>query len=75
MANSRMLDVETEEERYTCEVEVKGGGKWKRIILNPADFKGETCNKPLSNFFEGRALTFLPENDEEELAVTNILWL
>ena len=68
-------DIKSESERYSCFVEVKGGGKWKRIVLKASDFKGETCNKPLSNFFEGRALTFLPENDEEELAVTNILWL
>lgn len=68
-------DMQNDSEKYTCFVEVNGGGKWKRIILKATDFKGETCNRPLPNFFEGRALTFKAENDEAELAVTNILWL
>ena len=62
-------------ERYTCIVEVKGGGKWKRIILKSADFKGETCNMPLKNFNEGRALVFDCEDESQEYSVTNILWL
>ncbi len=68
-------DVENESERYVCRTEVRGGGKWKRIILKPADFKDEIYNKPLQSFAYGRALTFDCENDEIEFAITNILWL
>jgi hypothetical protein len=67
--------VETEHERYSCEVEVKGGGKWKRIILKAADFKGETCGTPLENFYDGSALIFDCAGEEKEFAITNILWL
>ncbi len=68
-------DLERESERYTCLMEVKGGGKWKRIILKAADFKGEHCGKPLQNFSEGRALVFDCEQEETEFSITNILWL
>ena len=68
-------DVEKERERYTCEIEVKGGGKWKRIILKATDFKGEKFGTPLKNFSEGRALSFKCPNEEVQYAVTNILWL
>ena len=70
-----VADVEQGHERYTCFVPVKGGGKWKRIILKAGDFKGEACAAPLKNFFDGRALLFDCENEENEYAVTNILWL
>ncbi|MBQ8283493.1 MAG: dienelactone hydrolase family protein [Clostridia bacterium] len=70
-----VADVTKESERYTCIVPVKGGGKWKRIILKAADFKGEICNMPLNNFYDGRAILFSCENEETEFAVTNILWL
>ncbi|MBE7077996.1 MAG: hypothetical protein E7377_04760 [Clostridiales bacterium] len=67
--------VESEQERYSCEIEVKGGGKWKRIILKAADFKGETCGTPLENFYNGSALIFDCAGEEKEFAITNILWL
>ena len=70
-----LADVESDRERYSCEVEVKGGGKWKRIILKAADFKGETGGMPLKNFSDGRALSFKCENEDVEYAITNILWL
>lgn len=70
-----VADVETEEERYVCEVPVKGGGKWKRIILKAADFKGETYGAPLENFYDGSALVFDCAGEEREFAITNILWL
>ncbi len=70
-----LADVERDRERYSCEVDVKGGGKWKRIILKAADFKGETCGMPLSNFSDGRALSFKCNNEDVEYAITNILWL
>ncbi|MBR2442274.1 MAG: dienelactone hydrolase family protein [Clostridia bacterium] len=70
-----VADVETEEERYSCEVAVKGGGKWKRIILKAADFKGETYGAPLANFYNGSALVFDCAEEEKEFAITNILWL
>lgn len=68
-------DVEHEMEKYTSFVEVKGGGKWKRIILKAGDFKGELSGMPLKNFFDGKSLMFDGETDETEYAVTNILWL
>ena len=68
-------DVENESERYACAVEVQGGGKWKRIVLKAADFKGESCGKPLLSFSFGKALTFECDNEEAEYAVANILWL
>ena len=68
-------NAERGEELYICPVEIKGGGKWKRIILKPTDFKGETHNKPLPSFRDGSALSFGTETDEEEFSITNILWL
>ena len=68
-------EINTEDECYACEFEVKGGGKWKRIILRPADFKGEKGGRPLPNFCVGSALAFLCGGEEKEYAVTNILWL
>lgn len=68
-------EINTEDERYGCEVEVRGGGKWKRIILRPADFKGQKGGRPLSNFCVGSALVFLCGGEEKEYAITNILWL
>ncbi len=63
-------------EKYVCDVEIAGGGKWKRYILQAADFKGETYARPLQNFFEGSALSFAcGEEEEQEFSVTNILWL
>lgn len=68
-------DVEKEAERYTHAIEVKGGGKWKRVILKASDFKGEHSGMPLKSFAEGRALVFDCEHEEIEFAVNNILWL
>lgn len=70
-----VADMNKESERYSCIVPVKSGGKWKRIILRAADFKGETCGAPLGNFSEGRALVFDCMQEDTEYAVTNILWL
>ena len=70
-----VADMETGVERYTCPVEVRGGGKWKRIVLKAADFKGESNNMPLRNFNEGSALSFACSDEEKEFSVTNILWL
>ena len=67
-------DVERQNEKYVCSTFVTGGGKWKRIILKPSDFKGENSGMPLKNFFDGKALTFDSE-EEVEFAITNILWL
>ena len=63
------------EERYSCLVYVKGGGKWKRIILKAADFKGETYGTPLQSFHDGSSLTFDCAFEEHEFSITNILWL
>ena len=68
-------ELNTEDECYVCDVDVKGGGKWKRIILRAADFKGEKWGRSLPNFCTGSALVFNCAGEEEEFAVTNILWL
>ncbi len=68
-------DVETQFEKYTYSCEVKGGGKWKRIILKANDFKGEKTGMPLKSFVQGRALSFDCEKEETVYAVTNILWI
>ena len=68
-------ELNTEDECYVCDVDVKGGGKWKRIILHAADFKGEKWGRSLPNFCMGSALVFHCAGDEQEFAVTNILWL
>lgn len=62
-------------ERYTYETEVKGGGKWKRIIVKAEEFKSEATGKPLKNFTLGKAVSFDSGSDETKFAVTNILWL
>ncbi len=62
-------------ERYDCTVEVRGGGKWKRIILKAADFKGESYGAPLQNFHDGSTLSFDCAGEEREFSITNILWL
>ena len=62
-------------ERYTCEFEVKGGGKWKRIILQAGEFKGEISSMSLKSFLDGKSLAFVCTDEETEFAVTNILWL
>lgn len=64
-----------EQERYLCHVDVKGGGKWKRIILKAADFKAETNGRSLKSFIDGSGLSFDCAGEESEFAVTNILWL
>ena len=68
-------DMEHDFEQYTHVLDVKGGGKWKRIILKAADFKGENSGMPLRNFYEGSALTFDCDDERAEYAITNILWL
>ena len=62
-------------ERYFSQVPVRGGGKWKRIILEAKDFKSEVSGRPLSAFSLGRSLSFRSEAEDAEYAVTNILWL
>ena len=64
-----------EVEQYSCRVPVKGGGKWKRIILEAKDFKSATYGRPLSAFSQGSALAFHSEIEENEYAITNVLWL
>ncbi len=70
-----VVDIEKRSDKYLCTVAIKGGGKWKRIILRAADFKGEGSGKPLSNFLDGSALSFDCDGEEQEFAITNILWL
>ena len=68
-------DMDSGSESYACWIEVKGGGKWKRIVLKAGDFKSERTHMPLKAFAYGSALTFTCDNADAEYAVTNILWL
>ena len=61
--------------RYVCAVPVKGGGKWKRIVLQAGDLKNEDTAKPLPTFAHGKSLSFACEDEDTQFAVTNILWL
>ena len=70
-----IADEENRMERFVCMVNVKGGGKWKRMILKANEFKNEAVGAPLKSFSEGQALLFDCEDEENEYAVTNILWL
>ncbi len=64
-----------EQEHYACQVDVKGGGKWKRIILKANDFKADRDGRPLKSFADGSGLSFDCAGEEKEFSVTNILWL
>lgn len=70
-----VADVKTQVERYTCTLNVKGGGKWKRMILKPEDFKGETYGMKLKSFCDGKALLYDSESEDGAFAIANILWL
>lgn len=73
VAGVYVADMENKERVYTCSFFVKGGGKWKRVILKAADFKGEDTS--LESFRAGSALSFECEDAEKTFAITNILWL
>ena len=62
-------------ERYTYETEIKGGGKWKRVIVKADEFKSENTGKSLKSFQLGKAVVFDSGKDETKFAITNILWL
>jgi hypothetical protein len=62
-------------QRYSCTVQVKGGGKWKRIILSANELKSDITGAPLTSFTLGQSLLFDCEDEDTEYAVTNILWL
>lgn len=62
-------------EKYRCKIPVKAGGKWKRVVLKPADFKNENEGTNLPSFLHGKALSFESEMEEDKFAVTNIVWI
>ena len=68
-------DIRENEERFTCIVPIKGGGKWKRQILRAEDFKSETTGSPLVSFTQANALLFGCNGEEKEFSITNLLWL
>ena len=69
------VNAENRMERFSAMLSVRGGGKWKRIILQPGELKSESSGVPLGSFAAGQALLFDCEDEENEYAVTNILWL
>jgi len=62
-------------ETYSCDIPVKAGGKWKRIVLNPVEFKKDGTGSTLSAFLDGKAISFDCIDETETFAVTNIIWL
>lgn len=56
---------------YTETVEVEGGGKWKSLIFDPADFKSET-GMPLRDFRDVKSVVF---QGEEKFLLNNVIWI
>lgn len=72
------ISVEIGESRnaaYSLVVPVKGGGKWKRLLLRAEDFKDESSGVPLVAFKDGAALAIRSLDSAVEVPVTNVLWL
>ena len=60
---------------YSVLVPVKGGGKWKRVILRPEELKDEKTGAPLKSFSEGVSIAIRPQNEDVKVPVANVLWL
>ena len=67
-------DIRADEERFIGNAFIKGGGKWKRVLLNPSDFKSEVSGKSLSSFSAASALVFDSE-EGKAFSITHVLWL
>jgi cephalosporin-C deacetylase-like acetyl esterase len=68
-------DIREEEEKFTCIVPIKGGGKWKRQLLRAEDFKSDKTGFSLESFTKANALVFCCDGEEREFSITNLLWL
>ena len=68
-------DIREAEERFTCIVSIKGGGKWKRQLLRAEDFKSEVTGQSLVSFTQAKALVFCCDGEEKEFSITNLLWI
>lgn len=64
---------EREEDLYTYECFVEGGGKWKNYILEPNVFHNKQ-GAALDSFRSGRLLQFV-EQDRKNFILTNIIWV
>lgn len=62
---------EDEENGYSAEVRVTGGGKWKSILLDPADFKSSTGAHP-ETFAGALSLVFV---GSAQVLINNVLWI
>ncbi len=62
---------EDEENGFSAEVRVAGGGKWKSILLDAADFKSAT-GAHLENFSDALSLVFV---GSAEVLVNNLVWI
>ena len=60
-----------ENEGFACEIPIKGGGKWKSVVLDADDFKTE-AGAPMDGFKGSVSLVFL---SEENVLINNLLWL
>ena len=61
--------------KFAAFEDIKGGGKWKRVIFKANEFKDEETGAPLPSFAHGKSLTFAADGMETEFSVTNVLWL
>ena len=60
-----------EENGFSAEVRVAGGGKWKSILLDAADFKSAT-GVHMESFSAALSLVFV---GSAEVLVNNVLWI
>ena len=67
-------DIRAEEERFVANAFIKGGGKWKRVVLSPSDFKSVETGMSLKSFSLASALVFDGE-ENKEFSITQVVWL
>lgn len=60
-----------EEHGYSAEASVAGGGKWKSLLFEPADFKSET-GQHLEDFSDVISVVFIGSG---EVIINNIVWI
>ena len=56
---------------YYADVDVQGGGTWKRIILKNTDFKTDT-GVPLADFSDAVSVLFLAHRG---VLINQVIWL
>lgn len=60
-----------EENGYSADVNIEGGGRWKNFVLDPLDFKSPT-GASLTDFTGVISVVFF---SEKEVLINNVLWI